>query len=268
MTDSLTYNFPVPEHLFQTFSDTLPEVSAGRWTMVANGFTGEMHETERVFNVFFSDWNMVVFVVIAFLFVINRQLFPSRLRQMLTTVFSSRYNQIGREWNFDRTVTGLSVYVSAVMSGALFVQKFMFFKTGYMAEYNTFGFYQRVCVYIALFILFKHVIINLVGWLFKTEDATRRYSNLHVSMLALTTVILLPITFAALFNPHMAFFIVGASIWLIAWILYLHKSFVETIVFSKIPSIYVFLYFCTLEIMPYLVAVWMVVGMVRTPIKL
>ena len=272
ITDSLTYRLPVPERLLSALNDTVPASVTGRGVMVANGFSGEMHETERVLNVFFSEWNLAIVTVVMLLFVIDRQLFPSRQRQMLSMVFGGKMSgQANRDAGSGNGFTAIAVYVSAVLSVSLFIQKFMVLRTGCFGMYNTFAFYGKLCLFMAAFILVKHCIINIMGWLFRTKDAARHYSGLHLSLLAVSSLLLLllllllPPPYPMELQNSYIVLVAGTFIWGLVWILYLYRNFVETIVSSKLPSFYIFLYFCTLEIIPYSVVIWAFVKMMRMP---
>ena len=60
-------------------------------------------------------------------------------------------------------------------------------------------------------------------------------------------LVLLPV----LYIPNSIFVWIGIGILFVMALMRLFLSFIETKVFSKMPSFYIFLYFCTLEIAPF-----------------
>lgn len=257
MTDTLTYSFPFLYNGFETVGDSVAAVSGGLYdNLVANRFSGVMVDMPRALNTFFADWNLVVILAVAVLLVINKQLFPARFQQLLSSIFSNKlFGQLNREWIPGRSFLGLSVYLSAIFTFALFVQKFFVLRTCDLDCYNSFAFYRRLCLFFAVFFMTKHLIINFMGWLFRTKEASMHFSNLHISAMAVSSVIMLPLLLMVLFNQYMAFFTACLLILIALWLVYVYRSFVEIVLYSKINLLYIFLYFCTLEIIPY----WMMV---------
>lgn len=266
MTDSLTYSLSSIYNRFAMVADTLSSSADSVSTdLVANGFSGEMVDMPRVVNAFFSDWNLVIILSVAILLVINKQLFFTHFQQLLSSLFSNKsFGQMNREWTPGRSFLGLSGYLSALFTFSLFAQKFFVLKTNNFDCYNSFGFYRQLCLFFAIFFLAKHLIINFMGWLFRTKEASLHFSNLHISLLTVSSVVMLPLILIVLFNPYMTVVVVCALILIVLWLIYVYRSFVEIVLFSKINSFYIFLYFCTLEIIPYWVIVELVVRMIGT----
>ena len=265
MLDSLTYSISSYYAGLSACADTLCSVDSVSTGLVANGFSGIMVDAPRVVSNFFFEWNLIVIFVVSLVLVINKHFFLSHIKQLLSSVLSNKsLGQMNREWTPSRSLVGLAVYLTSVLTFALFAQKFFVLQTHNYDLYNSFDFFCRLCLFFAIFFLSKHLIINFMGWLFHTKEAALHFANLHLSVLTITSVTLLFFILVILFNPYMIFFNISILIIILLWLIYLYRSFIEIVLFSKINSIYIFLYLCALEIIPYWVVIETIIRMIRT----
>ena len=89
-----------------------------------------------------------------------------------------------------------------------------------------------------------------MGWLFRQKEVVTRQLTVELSVSTLCFFVILPVMLLVLYIPYTIFVWIGIGILFIAALLKFFLEFIETRVFSKMPSFYIFLYFCTLEIIP------------------
>ena len=135
---------------------------------------------------------------------------------------------------------------------ALFVQKtcVVFSRDAY--SYNSFEVFSIIFGFVAGWVLLRYMILSLIGWLFRQKEVVIRQFTVQLSISTLCLLIIQPIIWLVLYIPNSIFVWIGIGILFLAAMTRLVLEWIETRVFSKLPSFYIFLYFCTLEIAPLL----------------
>ncbi len=104
------------------------------------------------------------------------------------------------------------------------------------------------------FILLKYVCFRFVGWIFDEEKNMHVYMRSYFTIMGSLGVILIPLSIASIYTSgvlHSVIQILGYFILIISLLLVTYKSI--QIFFAKLISMfYIFLYLCTLEILPVL----------------
>ena len=169
-----------------------------------------------------------------------------------------------REWNPIVSVNGLTVFVSYVALLALVVQKIILVFSRNIILYSGFGFYMDVCVFIMAFMIIQYLIVTLYGWLFGIEAATTHHEVAHLSTMTVLNIVMSFFGLIIIFYPIKIILIVTSVIILIIMGIRIIKTFFEFQILSKMNLLNIFLYFCTLEIIPLSVAITMICRLVVT----
>lgn len=211
------------------------------------------------------SWNFIVVFMAMLLMVINKQLYTMRFRMMLSVLTqSSDSEKMTREWNPIVSLNGFTVFVSYIALLAMIVQKIMLVFSGNTILYSGFGFYLDICSFIAALCIIQYLTVSLYGWLFGIESATTHQEVTHLSAMTILNIVMIVMGLILIFYPTKFILILTISIILIIMVIRIIKSFFEFQILSRMNLLNNFLYFCTLEIAPLLVAITMICRMVVT----
>ena len=220
---------------------------------ITSGFEGVVSPMVRVTHEVLSGWNLIVLAVVLLAVVINKQLYPRQFRQLLSVPAGvSHTNQLLREWTPTRSFIGFTFTISYIAVIALFLQKALVIFSRDVLQYNSFRVFSILCACVAGWILLRSLILALMGWLFRQNDVVIRQTTVELSSSTICFMIILIVLLLVLYIPNSIFVWIGIGILFAFALMKLFLEFNETRVFSKMPSLYIFLYFCTLEIAPML----------------
>ena len=218
---------------------------------ITSGFEGVISPIVRVTHEVLAGWNLVVLAAVLLLVVINKQLYPRQFRQLLSVPGGVAHtNQLLREWSPTKSFIGFSFIISYVIVTALFIQKACVVFSRDVTAYNGFNTYCIILGLVAGWVFLRFLIIQFVGWLFKQKEVITRQQTVQLSISTLCFLVIQPIIWLVLYIPNSIFVWIGIGILFAAALARMFFEWHETRVFSKMPSFYIFLYFCTLEIAP------------------
>ena len=218
---------------------------------ITSGFGGLITPMERVTHEVLEEWNLIVLAVTLLLAVLNKQLYPRQFRQLLAVPGGVAHtNQLLREWTPTTSFIGFSFTASYIAVAALFLQKALVIFSNDITQYNSFNVFSVLCAITAGWVILRHLIIALMGWLFRQNDVIMRQNTVELSVSTFSFLVLEIILLLVLYIPNSIFVWIGIGIIFTAALVKLFLNFNETRVFTKMPTLYIFLYFCTLEIAP------------------
>ena len=233
--------------------------------IVTENLTSTLEPSLRVVKAISPSWNFIIVFAATLLMVINKQLYSLRFRMMLSALSQSTDgDRMSREWNPILSINGLTVFVSYIALLALVVQKIILVFSGNTDFYGSFSFYLDVCTFIAALCIIQYLFITLYGWLFGIESATTHHVVTHLSTMAILNIGLIVLGLIMIFYPTKFILIIISSIVLIISGIRIFKTFFEFQILSKMNLFNIFLYFCTLEIIPLSVAITMLCRLVVT----
>lgn len=218
---------------------------------IINGFEGVISPVVRVTHEVLEGWNLIILAAVLLLVVINKQLYPRQFRQLLSVPGGVAHtNQLLREWSPLRNFIGFSFILSYIIVLTLFVQKACVVFSRDITAYNGFNTFSVILGIVAAWVVLRLLILGFVGWLFKQKEVVTRQITIQLSISTLCFLIIMPIVLMILYIPNSIFVWTGIGIIFVAALTKVFLQWHETRVFSKMPSFYIFLYFCTLEIVP------------------
>ena len=220
-------------------------------SFVTSGFDGVISPMVRVTHEVLAGWNLIVAAAVLLLVVINKQLYPRQFRQLLSVPAGvSHTNQLLREWSPTASFIGYAFFISYTVVIALFLQKALVIFSRDVSQYNDFSVFAVLCGCVAGWVLLRQLIFALVGWLFQQKDVVIRQTTVDLSISTYAFMVQLVVLLLVMYIPNTIFVWIGIGILFAATLVKLFLECIETRVFSKMPSFYIFLYFCTLEIAP------------------
>lgn len=209
-----------------------------------------------------QNWMVVVFLLILFLIGILRVFYQRKLTLFLNAFFSKRFsNQILREEN------ALTQSTSVVLSAVFFISISMFlFLVSQHYNFDLFGqtgwqkflFIVIACI---VFYLLKLLSNKLGGYLFKAYKETDEYifnQFLVIQILGLLlSICCILLSYSDNLNKEWIIY-VGFATLLIGFFVRMIKSF-GIVNMNTYSPVYIFLYLCTLEILPLIIIVKLII---------
>ncbi len=235
------FKAPEPEHFAPGF--------------ITVGFKKVIEPLQRVTDDILNGWDLAILAVVLLLIIVNKQLYPRQFSQIFS-VFkgSSQTNQLLREWTPLQSFINFSLQSSVVLVFSMFVQKSIVVLS-FSNEYNSFVTYLVISAVVFAITLLRTFIMWAVEKIFNCHDVFERQTAIDLAVKTVLLLILVPIVILLLYNPYSTFVVTGIVFVLSSLLLRVIYEFVETRLFAKMSSFYIFLYFCVLEIMPILLII-------------
>lgn len=207
-----------------------------------------------------NDWIFLLLAVCFILLAWIQVFFRKRFFQVLQSLYSEkRVNFLIRDGNLfkEQIALGLGfVYISSCSLILLLIGK-VIFKVSLGNDLMTF---LKIFLALILFILFKYILIRVLRTVFQTAEATSRYLLNSLIFSLNLGVIILPFLVMIIYT---GFIILIYSVLILMAIIFIFKLFrglYVGIVYSKFSIFYLFLYLCTVEILPVIIVVKLLIG--------
>ena len=214
-------------------------------------FGGTVNPLPRITYDIFMGWNIVVLGLLLLLIVMNKQLFPRQFRQILSVPGGVAHtNQLLREWSPIGSFLGFTFMLAYILVMALFVQKSFVVLTRDAMQYNTTRMFFFSLGIVALWVLSRFLFLYYMNWIFDTRDAVNRQVTVQISVSIFSFIAMVPVLLLLLYNPYSLFVWVGVGIIGLSALIRFVLEILETRVAIKMSSFFIFLYFCSLEIIP------------------
>lgn len=200
-----------------------------------------------------TDWITLVFLVCLIVFAWLQTSYSKRLGQIFRAVAQPHHvNQLEREGNLfkERITLGLGLIYYLVSSVFVF-QAFTMFGS-IPPELNSLALAGIILAGIFLYQLIKSAIIYFIGVIFNTGESARQYQLIILIFNYIIGIILFPVAVIAFYWNSSAILIAGI---VIVSLLLLYRIFRGILTGRDNRSynlFYLFLYLCTLEILPLL----------------
>ncbi|HHT23498.1 MAG TPA: DUF4271 domain-containing protein [Bacteroidales bacterium] len=117
--------------------------------------------------------------------------------------------------------------------------------------------YLLVCVVVTAFFIIKHILFDIVGNTFFGQKITRGYKVLYFNLVHALAILIFPITILYSYQPiswQIPLIFTAFSLFALFYILLIIKLF-QNFYTKLIALFYIFLYLCTLEILPILLLI-------------
>ena len=203
----------------------------------------------------YSDFTIGLIVACFATIAILRSFYRKRLNLLLKTLIN---------WQTAKQIIRYEKVYTHPVNIALFSIFFIitpyFFSLTYSSEQNTLNHFQHIYFSLAIglfsFMTFKMVLHYFLGWLFNTKSATEEYlfqSSLINKTFGVFSLIL-TCTYIFIYPNSRLLFLLGITILILLLVIQLIRGFLIGFQIGAKPQT-IFLYLCTLEILP-----WLLVG--------
>jgi hypothetical protein len=229
-------------------------------SFITQGFGRAITPLPRVNYDILEGWNLALIGVILLLIVMNKQLYPRQFRQVLSLPGGTAHtNQLLREWSPKGSFMGSSFVIAYVVVMAMFVQKSFVVLSRDVLQYNDLRTFLILSGIMLAWVLLRLLMLRFMGWLFGVKDVVERQEAVQLSATTYSLILMLPVLLLLLYNPYSLFVWIGCGIISAAALMRFVLEFLETRFSTKIAPLYIFLYFCALEIAP--VAILLTAGL-------
>jgi MFS family permease len=199
------------------------------------------------------DWITIVFLVCLFLFAWIQTSYSKRLSQIFRAVAQPHYvNQLEREGNLfkERIILGLGLNYYLISSIFAF-QIFSMFSP-VPPRLNSLTLTGIIFGGIFLYQMLKSAIIYLTGIIFETGESARQYQLIILIFNYIIGIVLFPVVVIAFYWNSTALLITGIVITSLLLLYRLARGVLSGQSNKDYNLFYLFLYLCTLEILPLL----------------
>ncbi len=243
--DLSVYNYitqpPVPKEFLQTTS------------IFSNHQLLSSHKGPLPINRQAADWVTLGFVACLVIFAWLQTSYSKRLNQILrAAVQSHSVNQLERDGNLfsERITLGLGFIYYLVSSVFIFqlVREFLIIPPGFSNLAVT----GIILISLFLYQLVKSAIIYTSGIIFNTRESARAYQLNILIFNHITGIVLFPVTIIVVYWNSRDFLITGIIIISLLLIYMFFRGVLTGLANKNYNLFYLFLYLCTLEILPLL----------------
>jgi hypothetical protein len=204
-----------------------------------------------------QDWITVLFFTGLILLAWTKFFFPRRLKQIFNAVFSRRHiSQLIRDGNLATERIALALGLVAALSISLVLFGFAIKFTGV-----SFGGLSYPVVYliisVSLIVLWfiRRLLVKLTGFIFKSRLATDIYMLNNLIFTIATGLVIFPLGIAWFYGKQDIFLYLAGAIMMISLVVRLVRTIIASLQVQTFSGMYIFLYFCTLEILPLAIGV-------------
>ena len=206
-----------------------------------------------------AGWNFMVLFVVMVIVVLNKFIAPNRYASIIAMPFHNGGNEkIIRENHSFFNIISLSNVAAFVLMLSMFIQKIYVIYGGNDILHNNIGFLFDIATVVAMVFIFNYLVTVFYSWLYKSDSFLHIHVNLHISIMSAANVVLIPFMMVLLFYPYKVLCTFILVVLLILFFVRFAKLLIEVRMFSKLNFVNIFLYLCTVEILPVLIIFKMV----------
>ncbi len=197
-------------------------------------------------------WSGFILLGLILFLVLIKGLASRKYRQLLTAMLNNtNLSLLLREWNPLNSLLSNIIAFIYIVSISFFVQNAVgFLSSDSGNSFNNLILFLEILVGISFLFGLKLIIVRFLAYLFKTKEETARYLTNHIGFYALGGVILWPLLLLIVYNPSNYIIIISAGIIFILLIYKIIRVFLSAMAQPPFSILYLFLYLCTLEILP------------------
>jgi hypothetical protein len=204
-----------------------------------------------------SDGLVIAFVAVLGIFSMVKVAYYKKVNQYLTAFFNLRINSqmLRAEKSVDEQLYAIMLIASVLVSSTLLYQLFRYYNISlYPLDNLVEGFaFLKIFTIALVAIGIKFLVIKFSGLLFNAGRLASDYIFNQVLFFNILNLALFPICITLQYNsmlPESTFFIAGGALGAIAFIFMFQRLFALGNSEAGTSSYYLFLYLCTLEILP------------------
>ena len=265
LNDTLTKSY-LEKHLWKISADSTGDMLSITFPGSTQGktffSTGKLHSgpytNPVIAHKFQPDWILGILLTASILLAWTQFYYPKRLRLILIAPYSRRYlNQLVREGKLFSERISVSLGIIYVLLFPLLIYQVY----DLMVDEKYSEFLMGSVVYILIvfsFILFwaaKISLMKFLGMIFRTGQSTSEYLMNIMLFNFLTGIILLPLMVLVVYMKSVFFLQISLVIAILVILMTFLRGIIIGISLTKFSYVYLFVYLCSLEILPYIILI-------------
>jgi hypothetical protein len=198
------------------------------------------------------EWTSALIITCFFLFAIAQYGYFKRVQQIFKAFFTNRlFNQFSRDGGFLTERVSMFLFSSYVLAFSLFIfNAYRLYLPIPEFPFMNFFLFLKIIIAMLIYYLVKVGIFSISGYIFRANKNVSDYVlNLYLFG-QVTGVCLLPVIILTTYFDNKFMIYAGIIILLMLYIYSLFRGIVIALTKAKISVYYIFLYLCTLEILP------------------
>lgn len=197
--------------------------------------------------------SLLILSLVLVLIVLSKQLFPRRFNQLWQAMAGeTKLNLMLREWNPSVSMPGIVFFFTYILLLSMIlqiaVQKYLITNPLNLPTY----FYWQILAITSAVILFRLGIKKFVAQLFKAHEINTRYNANEFSFYLIASLILFVSLLIIIFQQGRMSFYIGVAAFTIVLTYNLLRNLFIGLSTGRFSVLYLFLYLCALEIVPFL----------------
>jgi len=202
-----------------------------------------------------QDWITVVFLSCIIIIAWVRVFYYKRLKQIYKAPFSQRFlNILLREGSlFKERIAIALILVYFLTFGFIIYKAFRICTPAGLSQFREYEIFILCTVAVFLFWMVKILFIRLLGIVFKTDSSTNIYLQNVLVFCFITGMMALPLLILIVFLNSVLLFYITLSLISLLYMFRVMRGFFIGISLKKFSRLFLFVYLCTLEILPLVV---------------
>lgn len=210
----------------------------------------------------YSDWITLVLVGSLLLITFMKVMYAKRFFDFFKTFFSYRYfNFLIRESNLFKEQISILLIINYFLIVSLFIFLCLryFFNLPFLYPHSIL-LYGEILMYLLIIVLIKNFFKVIVGQIYQTQSETYQYLHNTLVSEVMAGIFLFPVCIFMVFQPSIYIFYFGFAIIVVLSIYKLIRLMIIGKVHGKFSVFYLFLYLCTIEILPMFIIVKLIMN--------
>ena len=214
-----------------------------------------------------ENWISISILACLLILSITRFLYFRRLGQIFKAIFVNRLlSQINRESNLKKEGITFLLLIVFFISTSLFIYKasINYFDFNWLGIQPSLSFFFLILLLIVTYYLAKLILIRFIGYVFNTQRESNDYLLYNlIFLLVIGVFLLIPVIIQSYISNTIGLYVALCFIAL-AEIFRLIKAIITLFSDSKFSVLFIFLYLCTVEIIPVVIAYKMLINTIKT----
>jgi len=202
-----------------------------------------------------TDWITLLFMTCLIILAWIQTIYPKRFQQIFRAVLQPHFiNQLEREGDLfrERITLGLS-FIYFTISSIFIYQIFREFDS-VPPSLSNLSFAAIIFACLLIYQLIKSTIVYTTGVIFDTSEHSRQFQLNTLIFNNIIGIVLFPIAIMALYWNSTVYLIIGSAIVSFLIIYRIFRDILTGMANKSYNLFYLFLYLCTLEILPFVLA--------------
>jgi hypothetical protein len=209
-------------------------------------------------NRYQPDWILALILVCFILQAWVQFVYRKRFRQLILAPFSKRFlNQLVRDGNLFNERLSLALGIIYFIGIALLIYEvnYLLLEGHTPSPLTEFSFYLMIMLSLFLYWVVKVFGIRLLGMVFKTENTTAMYLLNVLVINIITGLVLIPLMVLVIYMKSIFFLYITLIILILSLLFLFVRGFLIGLSLTKFSYIFLFVYLCTLEILPLIILI-------------